>query len=196
MKSVFINSSFNFINTHKELNDYSKIKIKYGLEVMYNFITKTSVVLLLAILFHALVEVFLIFLFYGLLRTFIHGVHGTSNTLCWIITLTSYVLSVFIIRTFVISNLVKIAICSISLVSIILWAPSDTKYRPLLNKRKRIYFKIISTLLASTYLLIILFTNYKYNNCLLISLSLACLAINSITYWLFGLKRNNYKSYK
>ena len=196
MKNILINNSFNLITKHKHLSDYEKIKIKYGLEVMYNFLIKTTIIILLALIFKSLMEVVLIFIFYGLLRTFIHGVHGNSNILCWIITLSSYSISIFIIKTFEIIFPIKITICTISLISFILWAPSDTKYRPLLNKKKRMIFKYISIIISLLYSLIIITTEFKYSNCILVALCLSSIAINPISYKLLGLERNNYKTYR
>ena len=195
MKDLLINKSFNFISNHKELSEYNEIKIKYGLEVMYNFIFKTMAVLLLALLFNVLIEVLLIFIFYGFLRSFVHGVHGNSNIICWILTLVTYIISIFIIKNYAFSFNISVIICIFSFISFLFWAPSDTKYRPLLSVEKRKKLKLLSLLISIIYSIIILFTPFKYTNCLLISLCLSSIVINPISYKLFGLKRNNYKSY-
>lgn len=195
MKDLFIKNCFDFINNRKKLDDYAQIKIKYGLEVMYNFVVKTSLVIILSVLFHCFIEVLFIFLFYGLIRTFAHGIHCTSNLFCWIFTLSSYLLSIFVIRFLDISYHVSILICVYSVFIILLFSPSDTKYRPLINKSKRIKFKILSTLIAIIYSYIILFSNFKYSNCMVISLILTTIVINPISYKLLGLRRNNYKFY-
>ena len=196
LKDLFISKSLNLISKHKSLDNYNQVKIKYGLEVMYNFIMKTSVILLIAAIFNSFIEVLLIFAFYGLLRTFIHGAHGKSNLLCWILTLISYSTGIYIIKNYTIPYFIEIIICFIALLSMVLFAPSDTKYRPLINRNKRIKFKIISIILTVIYSLVILFTNFKYTGCLTISLTLSTIIINPLTYLLLGLKRNNYKSYK
>ena len=163
---------------------------------MYNFFVKTFTILLIALIFNSLLEVIFIFLFYGLLRTFIHGAHGKSNLVCWILTLISYSLSIIIIKYVFISKTIKIIICSLSLVSMILWSPSDTKYRPLVDKSKRKKFKFFSILITLIYCYIILLTSFKYSNCILVALVISSIIINPLTYLLLGLKRNNYKLYK
>lgn len=196
MKGIFINNIFKYIGKHKELDEYNQIKIKYGLEVMYNFFVKTFTILLIALIFNSLLEVIFIFLFYGFLRTFIHGAHGKSNTICWTLTLISYSLSIIVIKYVHISLIIKIIISSFSLISMILWAPSDSKFRPLVNKSKRIRFKIISIIITIFYSYIILNTSFKYSSCILVSLVISSIIINPLTYLCLGLKRNNYKLYK
>jgi len=89
-------------------------------------------------------------------------------------------------------------ICVIMLTGlVIIYAPADTEKRPLINKKKRLRWKILSIIIAIILsVCIILFDQNKLSNYMLIGFIEAVLMILPITYKLFGLPYNNYKTYK
>lgn len=192
MKEIFVGSCYNFINSKKTLDHYNQIKIKYGLEVMYHFLTKTFVVLIISYLLGILKQNIYIFLFYGVLRTFSHGVHAGSNLKCWITTLTTYCIFGYLFKIISFTRLSEILISMLCVTSIIILSPSDTKYRPIRSRKKRINLKIKATIVSFIYLFIVLL-NLKLKKYFMFSLILCSIVINPITYKLFGLVRDNYK---
>ena len=84
-----------------------------------------------------------------------------------------------------------------SFVLIIIYAPADTEKRPLINKKKRIRFKILSIISSLILLcLIIYYRDYSISSYMFIGFITSCFVILPITYKIFGLPYNNYKTYK
>lgn len=194
MKDLFVNNSFNFINHHKKLDHYNQVKIKYGLEVMYHVVTKTFVIFLLSFIFNITFYTFCIFIFYSILRAYTHGIHSNNNLICWAVSLTTYVLCSFMAKYLAFNYFSIITLSFISLISFILWSPSDTPGRPLINSkvRRKLKIKSIITLLLE----IMLLTLFKIiRNPILISMVIASVNINPATYKLAGVRYQNYKYY-
>ena len=196
MKELFVNSIFNFIDKNKKLDHYNQVKIKYGLEVLYHFITKTFAILIISYFLGTLKEVILIFALYGLLRTYIHGIHAKSNIGCWISTIIIYVAASFLIKITSFNMLSKFLLCLLCFVSFLFWSPSDTKYRPLINKKVRYKLKIKSIIILTIYTFLIFFlNNSNVINCIMFSIALSAITINPITYKITNNSYMNYKNY-
>ena len=96
-----------------------------------------------------------------------------------------------------IPSLLKYIISFICILLIAKYAPADTEKRPLINKKKRKIYKIISVIVSTIFtILIILFNDNIISNYLLIALVEASLMILPISYKLLKLPYNNYKRYK
>lgn len=193
VKETFIKMSFNYINNHQSLDHYNEVKIKYGLEVMYSFITKTTAILIMSLVMKVLAENTFVLLFYGLLRTFAHGIHAKSNTNCWLSTMITYFLTGLFCKYIKLPRYVYFIISILSITIISLFAPADTKYRPIRRENKRIKLKILS-ITTSLILSLLLFTSFKYKNSIIASFFLCIIAINPITYKLMKMTRNNYRN--
>ena len=90
----------------------------------------------------------------------------------------------------------KIIIGLISLAFIIKNAPADTYKRPIINKKRRLCLKIISTIIALFMIIYSLFIDNQFlANSLLISIVLQCFMISPTVYRIFKLPYNNYKKY-
>lgn len=193
MKDLFVNSSYKFINAYKNLSDYDQIKIKYGLEVMYYFITKTLIILLIAFIFNVLKEVLIFNIFYIPLRSTAHGFHANSNIECWIITSFTYIFIGYFILNIYFNNISILILFIISVISFTIWSPADTKNLPLIRRKSRLKLKVLSL----TLLVLETFISFFYfRNCIIISIIIQTLNINPIIYKLFKQKYNNYIDYQ
>ena len=75
-----------------------------------------------------------------------------------------------------------------------MFAPADTKKRPLPNKKKRVIRKIITVMIGIIYtMLIILFNSEYWTDILLSALIIQTIIISPLTYWVFKEPYNNYK---
>ena len=87
-----------------------------------------------------------------------------------------------------------LSICGISILHYLLFAPADTKKRPLPNKKKRTIRKYITIIVGCIYTLAIILLDSNYwTNIFLSVLIVQAIVISPITYWLFGQPYNNYK---
>ena len=77
------------------------------------------------------------------------------------------------------------------------YAPADTEKRPLINKNKRIIYKVLTLVITFIYLVIsLILKNQIIINALYLSTILETIQILPITYKLYGVRYNNYKNYK
>ena len=79
----------------------------------------------------------------------------------------------------------------------LLYAPADTVKRPLINKKKRKMYKILSVITALIFIsLIFIVDNFLIKNILIFALILESILILPITYKIFKLPYRNYLNYK
>ena len=194
MREAFANKNLEYVCKYKQCSDLDKIKIKYGLEVLYTIITKTVGILLISILLKTFTETIVLMLLYTTLRLFGHGIHAHKSSQCWVASILCYGVFPLLIKHFVIPHTYIIILWSFAFICFAIWAPADTPKKPLINKKKRILCKMV-TLLLSTVLLTITFvsSNILINNGIFFALIMGVIAINPLTYKLFNIPFNNYK---
>lgn len=196
LKESFVNFSLNYLKNNNACDSKNEKIYRYTLESIYSFTTKSLVILLLSILLGTFKITIITLLLYSILRGFSFGIHATKNLYCWMISLSVYIVVPLIIKIFLFSQYVVYAFYSLGILAILLWAPSDTKARPLINKNKRIVNKIISLLFAILLIVVSYFSNITNSNEIV-----ACLLlINSVcicpfTYYIFKQPYRNYRFY-
>ena len=68
MKERFLNSCINFITKYNDYTEKDIKKLRYGLEGLYLTITKTIIILILALVLKIFVEVISIIILFNLIR--------------------------------------------------------------------------------------------------------------------------------
>lgn len=196
MKEKFINSSLTFISKYETCDELKTIKLKYGLEAIYNLIVKSIVVLIIACIFNTFIETLLIMLFYSCIRTFSYGLHAKNNTLCWILTITLYNIVPILSKNINIPNFIGYIILGLSFISMMLWAPADTPKKPLIRVKNRRICKSMSLIVIIIYSIIFTINiNTTINNTLIYAILIQTIMINPLTYKITRTKFNNYKYY-
>jgi len=192
MSSLIINKTISFIKNHSDYSNTELNKIRYGIEGVYLTITKIIVVLLIGILFRYTDVIILMLLFFNILRFFAFGLHAKKSWQCLILSILGFnILPLIFMKTGTSSSFL-IIIGIISIVSFLLFAPSDTEKRPLTNARKRFIRKVLSIIVGTIY--IILAFKIKYLMIPIVcSLIIESIMINPICYRILGLKYRNYK---
>jgi accessory gene regulator B len=194
VKDILINNLIMNIKRNGNYSNTKLLEIKYGLETLYITITKLTVILIINILLGNTKELILFILTYGLLKITGFGLHAKKSWQCWITSIPIFTIIPYLIKNVVVNNKLIIIISITSLLIICLYAPADTERRPLINKKKRIIYKIITIFTSIIYLLIIYINNNSYvDSLLLYSLILEALIINPLSYKLFKLKYKNYR---
>lgn len=194
MKEVLLNNITNKIKDYYHYDDKKISEIRYGLETIYLSIVKLLIVFIVSIFIHTFKELCIFYISYALLRLFAFGLHAKNSLQCWLLTIPTFILIPYLIKQNIINNY-YIAIPFILL--IIIYAPSDTEKRPLINIKKRTIYKVLSILISIIYfLIIILSNNHLIKDSLLFSIILESLLILPISYKLLGLKYANYKRYR
>ena len=170
-------------------------KLKYGLEGLYLTLTKTIIIILLAIVLNILKETILLLLLFNIIRYFAFGFHAEKSIECLIMSTILFIvlpLLVFYLKPIFVTRLMISVVCTIL---IMLFAPADTLKRPLPNRKKRKIRKICSTIIAIIYSIVSLTTTGVISEIFLCALIIQTIIINPITYMIFRQPFNNYKNY-
>ena len=197
MKKRFLNSIRNSIK--KQYPNYSNDKIDeimYGVEGIYLTITKTIIIFALAFLFKIAKELLFLLIAFNFIRLFAFGMHANNSITCLIFSSLMFIGGAFICKYVVINKPILYILYLISLIIISVFSPADTVKRPLIKKKKRIRFKILSILTVIIYAIISLFIKDNLIiNYLIIGLLIECILISPITYKIFKMPYRNYKNY-
>lgn len=197
MRSKIINSIMEQIKKYNDFNDIKLQEIKYGLETVYLTIVKTIIYILIALLLNTIKELLFFILTYGLLRLTGFGVHAKKSIHCWISSTIIFVIIPLLIKYIMINPNIIYAISIIFTIVLIIYAPADTEKRPLINKKKRIRYKIITSVISIAYIILIILINDNFvKHALLYSLVLEGFLVTPFSYKLFGVSYKNYKNYK
>ena len=197
MKENFLNHSINLIEKNQNINEGDLDKIKYGLEGIYLTITKMIAIIGIAIILGIVKEVFILLLFFNILRFTGFGFHAKKSIECFIISSTVLVLFPYLLLNINISKMIMLILGVIGTIYIFLYAPADTVKRPLPNKKKRLIRKIITTINSIIFTITAFFlNNYNISILLICSIICECIMISPITYKIMKQPYRNYLNYK
>ena len=197
MKNIIINPIMSIISRELNYDEKRLAIIRYGLSSLYLQITKMFVIFSLSYFLGLFFPLLKLMVFYSLLRLTAFGVHAKKSLDCWIASLISFTLLPYLSVKLFISPILKVIITIICICLLIIYAPADTEKRPLIHKKKRILYKVISILTSLIYLyFIIKLKNNPLGNSIFFGLILSVFTVLPITYKLFNVSYNNYKNYK
>lgn len=198
MKELVVNGIMNNITKYYDYDNTKISEIKYGIESLYLTITKTIIIFIISFILNVTKELMLLFVFYSLIRLTGFGVHAKKSWHCWVTSLITFVLIPLLIKYVTLNKEFIIISYTIFTLLLLEYAPADTEKRPLINKKKRIIYKVLTILLVISYLIYSLIQkdNITIINTLYFSILLETLLVLPCTYKLFGVKYNNYKNYK
>lgn len=197
MKDSILNNTLNYICKNKGYTEEKKEELKYGLEALYLNSTKLVVLFLLTLIGGIFKEAIIFFGFYALLRTFAFGLHAKNSLGCWLISIPTFIAIPYISTIITLNIYIKIIILLVCMVNFLLYAPADTEKRPLVNKKRRIFFKILTILICFIYLIALFYIkNNTLSNLIVFATFIEAFATNILSYKLFNESFNNYKFYK
>lgn len=197
MREAFAQKGLDYVSKYNTYDEIEKIKIKYGLEVFYTIVTKTTGILILSLFLKTFKETVLLMLLYMSLRLFGHGIHANKSSQCWIVSIITYGIFPLLIKNIVISQKYIYIMWLISFICFILWAPADTPKKPLINKKKRLFDKAMTLLFSLILLILTIYTSQTLiDNSIFFALVMSIVSINPLTYKLFNIPFNNYKNIK
>ncbi len=196
MRDFIINKQLGIIQKYNNFDDERLEIIKYGLESIYILITKMIVILTVSYLLGLIHETLIFLLCYNFIRIPSFGLHATKSWICLVSSLLIFIVLPVVCKMVQIPNYLKIAIGLIGLIFIIKNAPADTYKRPIINKKRRLFLKVISTMVALCMIICSLFIKDSFwANSLLVAIILQCFMISPVVYRIFKLPYNNYKKY-
>lgn len=198
VKRFFISNSISTIRSYyPNYSDEQIEKIQYGLESIYLSLTKIVVILLLAILLGILKETIIILLLFNVLRTTAFGIHASKSWICWISSVPTFIGLPLLCKYVTFPLYLLITLAGISLLNFVLFAPADTIKRPLIRKKRRIIYKVLTITIGVIYLALIIFSKNNFmQNALTFSMLIEAILICPVTYKIFNMTYNNFKRYK
>ena len=149
MKEVIINNIMLNIKNNKDYTEQKLNEIRYGLEALYLTSTKIAVIYIIAVILNSYKELTLIFLLYGTLRLTGFGIHAKSSKECWISSLLIFVPIPYLLKFIFIPKYINIILSIIGTILLLIYSPADTEKRPLIHKKKRIIYKILTTTIST-----------------------------------------------
>ena len=196
MKKKFLNSSMELITKNKQYTEEQVEIMAYGLETIYLTVTKMIVIFATAFLLGIIKEMVILLITYNIIRSQSFGIHASKSIYCLISSLIMFIGGALICKYCVLPFWLVIGIALICNVCLLFYAPADTHKRPLVNAKKRKKFKLASFSLGMIYtILIVVFKDYSIVNYLLFGMIEAVIMILPLTYKIFNLPYNNYKTY-
>lgn len=194
MKNLVVNKWMSIIKNNNDFDDIKLAELKYGVEALYLTLTKIILITILAILLNIFRYYIIFLILYIPLRSFSFGMHAKKSYQCWIMSPLFFLGIPYLIKILSISQNLAIILSIIGALIIIIFAPADTAKRPIINPKRRLKFKILSAIVCALYLTILIFYP-AYHNYLMFVLLYQAFIVNPITYKIFGLPYNNYKTY-
>lgn len=197
MKKRFLNYiKIKIKNKYPKYNDSKIAEIMYGIEGIYLTFTKTLIIFILALILKIYKELFFLLIAFNFIRLFAFGVHAEKSKDCLISSTSIFILASYLCKYIIISNYTLVYLYFLSFIIILIYSPADTKKRPLINKNKRLKFKILSCLVIIIYFVIsMLINNILIKNCLIIGVLIECILVLPITYKIFRVPYKNYVNY-
>jgi len=196
MKKFIINNVMNYITKNTDYNNIKLKEIEYGLISIYLTISKLVIISILAILLGIFKEMIICTIFFNIIRMPAFGLHATKSWTCLLSSTITFLLIPILSIYLNVNVIIKAIICSICILLMYKNAPADTKKKPIVNKKRRLVYKILSTLLAIIFSFIaILIDNQFVSNALIFALIIENILISPLVYKLFKLPYNNYITY-
>lgn len=198
MKKLIINKCMELVTTYnKDLSQKDIDKIKYGLEGLYLTITKLIFIIIVSIILGIWKETLLLILIFNGIRLTAFGVHAKRSIDCLISSTLFFILFPIICIKLTIPLIVKVILFIPLTVLIGIFAPADTEKRPLINKKKRKIYKMLSIMISIIYMTIaIVIKDNTLSNCFIFAIVIQIIIMLPITYKIFGVSYNNYKTYE
>ncbi len=183
----------------RQYPDYSNDQVEvvmYGVESIYILITKTIIIFSIAFILGIIKEMIILLLTFNFIRMFAFGMHANNGKVCLVVSSIIFIGFTYACKYLVMPNYIHYILYLLSLILIMIYAPADTKKRPLINKKKRIRFKILSLIVVLIYFIISLnINNELIKNALIFGLLTECILILPITYKTFRMPYRNYVNY-
>ena len=187
------------VNKNKDKYNYSEERlevINYSLQCMYTFVTKLVVIVVASILLGVWRETLILMAFYTPLRLYACGLHANTNLQCWIISSFMFLIVPYVLKVIELSVAPLLIISVVSTILFAIYAPADSKKKPIVDKTYRFKKKLSTVTVSIVYILLIIFINNPYLSKLIVGAQLLqAIYILPITYSLFKQTYNNGKLY-
>lgn len=170
--------------------------INYGLETIIMNLYKFIIIMGLAFILHITTLVLITMFVSGSLRFFTSGVHAKNWYVCLVMSIFNFIAIVLISVAITIPLSIASMMILFSYIIIYIYAPADTKSKPMVNPKKRKIHKSLSLIYATVLLLgTYIQSDLVLMNITVISIFLIAVYITPFFYGILGQTYANYKNY-
>lgn len=181
---------------HPNYDDIKLAELKYNLEGFYLSFTKLIIIIALSLIFGIFKEMLIMLIVFNVLRSTGFGLHATKSWICLLSSSIVFLCFPLLAKIISIPFIVKIILGISSILLIYIYAPADTEKRPLIKKEKRNKCKFITTIKCIILVIISLIVqNDIISNLIIFGIWNEIFMIIPLTYKIFRLSYNNYKTY-
>lgn len=196
MREFVLDRCMNNIIKNEKYDEIKLAEIKYGLETLYLMFSKLIIISIIAMVLGIFKELVIFLLIYNIIRMPSFGLHATKSWICLLSSTVVFIGVPLLIRYTIIENTIKIIVGVIMILHMFAFSPADTKKRPIVNKKRRKIYKILSTIICFLYIVLSIIIEESFiANCFLFATILQNIMISPLTYSIFKLPYNNYKVY-
>lgn len=195
VKEKFIVSVVNLAKRNKEYTEEEVAVMRYALEGIYLTFTKILVITLIAALLGLFKEYIWFVLLYIPIRSVSFGWHANTTKQCWVVSILAFILIPYTFSVITINMITKIVLLTFSILIYALYSPADTKKRPIVNKKRRLMFKVASLIITLVYSYYALNNSNLISNLMIASLLYQSMLINPLIYKVSHQEFNNFKAY-
>lgn len=183
---------------HENINNITEDDMEialYGMEVIYSLLTKTILFFVISVFLGWQLEFIIVSLLLATIRATSFGFHAEKEINCYIVSFITIFGTIYIAKNYTFDILFVAAICFISVIVTILYAPADTEKRPLLDSHVRKILKLCTTITALFFTLTAVNYTGFISNAAFCILSVNALNISPVLYKLFKRRYKNYEYY-
>ena len=193
MKKFIIGKCINYIKKNTNYDSKKLAEIKYGLEGLFLTYSKLIIISILAIVLGIFKEMIVYMLIYNIIRMPSFGLHATKSWICLVSSSILFIGIPYLCIYLNIPLIIKIVISIIGTLLMLKNAPADTKKRPIVNKKRRRIYKLLSMVISLTFgILSIFIKNDFISNCFCLAIIMQNFMIAPLIYRIFKLPYNNY----
>lgn len=195
MKENFMKSADNLVRkNYPNYNDEKIEVILYGLEAIYLMITKMIIITLISIVLGIFKEYVIVLLVFNSVRITGFGLHASKSNICLFSSALVFLIVPYICSMIYLNTITKLILGSLCIIMFILYAPSDTEKRPIINPKRRLFYKISTTIIAIILTICSIIVSEEFlANAFLFGMIIEVFLIHPLVYKIFNLSYNNYK---
>ncbi len=189
-----VDKFMNITLKNKEMDNLTRKKVKYGIEVLIINISKLIITLIVAKLLGIVVETLETIIVVSLIRHYSFGAHASTSFLCTIVTLIMFIGPVILSKYINFNYYIDGVLFVISIILLYKYAPADTEKRPLISAKKREMLKKKTLIMVGVLGIVALITNiYSLKVTIFLGMFVASLMTTPLVYKILGQKYNNYE---
>ena len=187
----------NWLSRNNPREGKAYLRLVYNTEALLMNITKLIIVFAISLSIGILPLTIATLIGFNVIRRYSFGIHAKNSTVCTIFSIIMFILIPFVLKNIGVPNFVVLPVFVLIIMTLFLYAPSDTEARPLVGKKKRAKLKkralVSGTLLM---LAVLLFPVGSIKTMLTLGAVYEVISILPISYMILNRKHNNYERYE